>query len=314
MRVFVAGASGAIGAALVPMLVEAGHDVVAMTRTPGKDAGLRAAGAQPVVADALDAAGVSDAVARAEPEVVVHELTAIPQRLNVRHPERDFALTNRLRTEGTDNLLAAARRAAARRFVAQSYFGWRLSPASGTALGEDEPMDPSPPERLRPIFDAIRHLESAVTGASDIDGVVLRYGGFYGPGTNIARDGSLVDDVRKRRFPLVGDAGGVWSFVHVEDAARATVTALDRAATGIYNVVDDDPAPVREWLPFLAETAGARPPRRVPAWLARLVVGGHGVAIMTQTKGASNAKARRELGWEPRYASWREGFRAVLAT
>jgi len=309
----VAGASGAIGGSLVPALVEAGHEVVAMTRTPGKEAGLRAAGAQPVVADALDAAAVRDAVARAEPEVVIHQLTAIPQRLNIRRPERDFATTNRLRTEGTDNLLAAARAAGARRFIAQSFFGWRLSRASGTALSEDDPLDPELPPRLRGIFDAMRHLETAVTGAEDLGSTVLRYGGFYGPGTNIAPNGAMVEDLRKRRFPLVGDAGGVWSFIHVDDAARATVAALDRDVRGIFNVVDDDPAPIREWLPELALLVGAKPPRRVPAWLARLAVGEHAVAIMTSSKGASNAKARRDLGWTPEHASWREGFRAVLA-
>ena len=313
MRVFVAGASGAIGRPLVAGLVEAGQSVTAMTRTPGKEAALRAAGAEPVVADALVAAAVADAVARAEPEVVVHELTAIPARLNARRVERDFALTNRLRIEGTDNLLAAARAAGARRLVAQSFFGWRLARSGGPALGEDDPLDPSPPERIRPVMDALAHLESAVLGAQDLEGVVLRYGGFYGPGSNLARDGAMVEEVRKRRLPIVGDGGGVWSFVHVDDAARATVLAIERAAPGLYHVVDDDPAPVREWLPALAEAAGAKRPRRVPVWLARLAVGEGGVAIMTRTHGASNAKARRELGWVPEYASWREGFRRALA-
>ena len=312
MKVFVAGASGAIGRALVPRLVEAGHDVVAMTRTPAKEAGLRDAGAQPVVADALDAAGIRAAVRGAEPDVVVHQLTAIPPRLNPRHLERDFALTNRLRTEGTDHLVSAARAAGAKRIVAQSFAGWPYARTGGTIKGEDDPLDPNPPEGFRAMLDALRHVERGVLGAEDLEGVVLRYGPFYGPGTSIGVGGSIVEDVRRRRFPVVGNGGAVWSFIHIDDAARATVAAIDGGDAGIYNVVDDDPAPVREWLPALAAGVGAKPPRRVPAWLARLVVGDAGVTMMTESRGASNAKARRELDWTPRHASWREGFRTAL--
>jgi len=312
MRVFVAGASGAIGRALVPRLVEAGHDVVAMTRTPAKEAGLRDAGAEPVVADALDAAGIRAAVKGAEPDVVVDQLTAIPPRLNPRRLERDFALTNRLRIEGTDHLVSAARAARAKRLVAQSFAGWPYAPTGSAIKGEDDPLDPNPAAGFRAMLDAIRHLERAVLSAEDLEGVVLRYGPFYGPGTSIGMGGSIVEDVRRRRFPVVGNGGAVWSFIHVDDAARATVAAIEGGDPGIYNVVDDDPAPVREWLPALAAAIGAKPPRRVPALVARLAVGDAGVAMMTEARGASNAKARRELRWAPRHASWREGFRTAL--
>jgi nucleoside-diphosphate-sugar epimerase len=312
MRVFVAGGSGAMGRALVPRLVEAGHDVVALTRTPAKEAGLRTAGAEPVVADALDAAGIRAAVRQAEPDVVVHQLTAIPARLNPRSFDRDFAPTNRLRTEGTDHLLSAARAAGAKRVVAQSFAGWPYARTGTTVKGEDDPLDPDPPEGFRAALDAIKHLESAVLAGGDLEGVVLRYGPFYGPGTSISIGGSVVDAVRRRRFPVVGNGGAVWSFAHIDDAARATVAAIEGGHPGIYNIVDDDPAPVREWLPALAAAVGAKPPRRVPAWIGRLAVGAHGVALLTEARGASNAKAKRELDWRPEHASWREGFRTAL--
>jgi nucleoside-diphosphate-sugar epimerase len=312
MRIFVAGASGAIGRALVPRLVEAGHDVVGMTRTPAKEDSLRAAGAEPVVADALDAAGIRAAVRAARPDVVVHQLTAIPARLSPRRLDRDFALTNRLRTEGTDHLLAAARAAGAKRFVAQSFAGWPYARTGNMIKGEDDPLDPEPPEAFRTTLDAIRHLETAVLGATDLEGVVLRYGPFYGPGTSVGIGGSIVEDVRRRRFPIVGNGGAVWSFIQIGDAARATVAAIDGGDPGIYNVVDDDPAPVREWLPALAAAIGAKPPLRVPAPVARVAAGAVGVVMMTEARGASNAKAKRELDWAPEHASWREGFRTAL--
>jgi nucleoside-diphosphate-sugar epimerase len=312
MRIFVAGATGALGRRLVPLLVEGGHQVTGMTRTAGKAAGLRAAGAEPAVADALDRDAVLRAVLAARPEVVVHQLTALAGMTNFRRIDQGFALTNRLRTEGTDHLLAAARAAGARRFVAQSFAGWPFARVGGPVKTEDDPLDPDPPARLRQTLDAIRHLESAVLGAEGIEGVVLRYGGFYGPGTSAGEGGFMLDDLRRRRFPLVGAGTGVWSFVHIDDAATATVAAIERGAPGIYQIVDDDPAPVSEWLPDLAAAVGARPPRRVPAWVARLAGGAHGVVLMTEVRGASNAKARRQLGWRPAWPSWRQGFHGGL--
>ncbi len=301
-----------VGARLVPALVAAGHDVTALTRSPDKGEAVRAAGAEPAVADALDREAIVAAVAAARPEAVIHQLTAIPQRINPRKLARDFELTNRLRSEGTDNLLAAAREAGARRFLAQSFAGWPYAREGGPAKDEEDPLDPDPPGDLGPLLVAIRHLESAVTGAEGIEGLVLRYGPFYGPGTAVAPGGSIVEDVRKRRFPVVGDGGGVWSFVHIDDVASATVAALERGAPGIYNVVDDEPATVAEWLPALAEAIGARPPRHVPAFVARAASGAHGVAMMTEIRGAKNAKAKRELGWQPYHPTWREGFRTAL--
>jgi 2-alkyl-3-oxoalkanoate reductase len=315
MRVFVAGASGAIGGRLVPMLMEAGHAVVAMTRTADKADAIRASGAEPVLADALDADSVGAAVRAAEPEAVVHQLTALSSMTgNPRKFAEDFALTNRLRTEGTDHLLAAARAAGARRFVAQSYAGWPYAREGGAVKSEDDPLDPDPPAAARDALDAMRYLDRIVPGAEGIEGVVLRYGGFYGPGTGIARgeESALIEAIRKRRFPVVGGGTGVWSFVHIDDAASATLAALDRGAPGIYNVVDDDPAPVSEWLPALADAIGAKPPRRVPTWIGRLAGGEMAVSLMTQVRGASNAKAKRELGWQPAHPSWREGFPAAL--
>jgi nucleoside-diphosphate-sugar epimerase len=312
MRIFLAGATGALGRRLVPLLVEGGHQVTGMTRTAGKAPGLRAAGADPVVADALDRDDLLRAVVAARPEVVVHQLTALAGMTSFRRPDQGFALTNRLRTEGTDHLLEAARAAGARRFVAQSFAGWPFARVGGPVKTEDDPLDPDPPAQLRRTLDAIRHLESAVLGTEGLEGVVLRYGGFYGPGTSAGEGGFMLDDLRRRRFPLVGAGTGVWSFVHIDDAATATVAAVERGVPGIYQIVDDDPAPVSEWLPALAAAVGAPPPRRVPAWVARLAGGAHGVVLMTEARGASNAKARRELGWRPVWPSWRQGFRGGL--
>jgi nucleoside-diphosphate-sugar epimerase len=257
---------------------------------------------------------VKRAIVEAEPEVVLHELTAIPADLQPKHIDRDFALTNRLRTEGTDNLLAAARAVGSRRFVAQSFTSWPFARTGGPVKTEEDPLDPEPPEQFRRTLDAIRRLESTVTGAEGIEGLILRYGGFYGPGTSIGLEpeGEVVRTVRKRGFPVVGGGGGIWSFTQIEDAAAATAAAVSKGPPGLYNVVDDDPARVAEWLPALAEAVGAKPPRRVPRWLGRLLAGEAAVVMMTEIRGASNAKAKRELGWEPRYPSWRLGFREGL--
>ncbi len=312
MKVFVAGASGALGNRLVPQLVAAGHEVVAMTRSAPKTASLNALGAQAVVVDALDREAVVEALRRAEPEVVIHQLTSLAGAKSFKRFDKEFALTNRLRTEGTDHLLEGARAAGSRRFIAQSYGNWNYA-RTGTGLKtEEDPLDPDPPANQVESLAAIRRLEAAVIGATGIEGLALRYGNLYGPGTGIADDGDIVASVRRRRFPIVGTGAGVWSFIHVDDAAAATVCAIDRGAPGAYNVVDDEPAPMSEWLPELARAVGAKPPRRVPVWLGRIAVGEVGVSMMTQIRGASNAKAKRELGWTPRHASVREGFRTGL--
>jgi 2-alkyl-3-oxoalkanoate reductase len=310
MRIFVAGATGVLGRALVPQLVARGHEVVGMTRSPSKQDLLRGLGARPVVADALDPDAVAQAVASAEPEVIVHEMTALSGAFDMRHIDRFFETTNRLRTEGTDHLLAAGHAVGTRRFVAQSYAGWPAARTGGPVKAEDAPLDPDPPKQLRAMLDAIRHLEEAVTGAEWLEGVVLRYGGFYGPGTTLSADPAAAHSaaIKHRRFPVVGDGAGVWSFIHIDDAAAATVVAAERGARGIYNVVDDEPAPAREWMPELALTLGAEPPRRVPRWIGRLLAGEAAAVMMTEVRGASNEKAKRELGWTPRYASWRQGF------
>jgi nucleoside-diphosphate-sugar epimerase len=312
MKVFVAGATGVLGRELVPQLVARGHEVAGMTRSASKRDLLRSLGARPVVADALDPGAVAEAVASAEPEVIVHQLTALSEPVSMRdarNPERSpaFTMTNRLRTEGTDHLLAAGRAVGARRFVAQSFGAFRFARTGGPVQTEADPLDPDLPA---PGLAAILHLEQAVTTIEWGDGLVLRYGGFYGPGTAIssAPDAQLAAPIRKRRFPIVGDGGGVWSHVHIEDAATATAVAVERGEPGIYNIVDDEPAPVREWLPVLASALDAGPPRRLPRWLGRLAAGGVPTAMMTEVRGASNEKAKRELSWQLRYPSWRQGF------
>ncbi len=310
MRVLVAGATGAIGKQLVPRLVAAGHEVHGMTRSESKQAMLYELGAVPAVADALDPDQVAEAVGRARPDVIVHQLTAIPVSLDLRHFDRDFALTNRLRTEGTDYLLSAGQAVGVRRFVAQSNGAFVYARTGGPVKGEEDPLDPSPAREMRTLLAAIRHLEQAVLGAGWTEGIVLRYGGFYGPGTSMAPGAEQFELIRRRRFPLVGDGGGVWSFIHIADAADATVAAVSRGSRGVYNVVDDEPAPVAEWLPALAQTLGARRPMRVPRFIGRLFAGEAGVVLMTGLRGASNAKARRELGWRPAHPSWRQGFAA----
>lgn len=314
MRIFVAGASGAIGRRLLPRLLEKGHEVVGQARSERSAGIVRSLGAEPATADALDGEAVRRAVVRARPEAVVHQLTAFAGMSDLRHFEREAETTNRLRTEGTDHLIAAARESGARRFVAQSFAPTVYAREGGPVKTEEDRLDPDPPKPFRTTVEAVEHLERAVLGAPDIEGLVLRYGGFYGPGTSLGepdeagRGGEYLAAIRRRRFPLVGSGGGVWSFVHVDDAASATVAALERGAPGIYNIVDDDPAPASEWLPALASALGARPPRRVPAWAARLLAGEAAVDLMTEIRGSSNAKAKRELGWSPRWPSWRDGF------
>jgi nucleoside-diphosphate-sugar epimerase len=308
MRVFVTGASGALGRHLVPGLVAEGHDVTATTRTPGKVARLRAAGAEPVVLDGLDREAVIAAVRAAAPEVIVHEMTALAGMRSFRNPDKLFAVTNELRTRGTDNLLAAAEQAGASRVIAQGYAGpGPDKPSGGRLKTEEDPLDWRPIPTAARALAAGRRVEETVPVAAP-EGIVLRYGGFYGPGTG----DFLPDMVRKRQVPVIGGGAGVWSFIEITDAAAATLAAVDRGEPGVYNVVDDDPAPVAEWLPYLAKVAGAKPPLRVPAWLGRLLAGEFVVAQMTTSRGYSNEKARKEFGWEPRYASWREGFRAWI--
>ena len=311
MRVFVAGSTGAIGKQLVPRLISAGHGVHGMTRSESKRAMLHELGAVPVVADALDPDQVAEAVAQARPEVIVDQLTAIGA-VDTRHMERDFAQTNRLRTEGTDNLLSAGQAVGVRRFVAQGVAAYGAYVRTGGPIKtEEDPFDPTPPREMRANLAAIRHLEDAVLGAEWTDGIVLRYGVFYGPGTSLAPGAEQFELVRKRKYPVVGDGGGVWSFIHVADAAEATVAAIEHGSRGVYNVVDDEPAPVAEWLPALAHTLGAKKPIRVPRFVGRLAAGETGLVMMTDIRGASNAKAKRELAWSPAHASWREGFAAA---
>jgi nucleoside-diphosphate-sugar epimerase len=315
MKVFVAGATGALGSKLVPRLVAGGHDVVGMTRSERKAGMIQQMGATPAIADGLDAEAVGRAVGEAEPEVIVHELTALSGSLDLRKFEQSFALTNRLRTEGTDHLLAAARAVGAKRFIAQSYAAWTYERTGGPVKTEDDPLDPDPVPATRTTLDAIRYLEAAVTGAEWVEGLVLRYGGFYGPGTSMSLnpEGEHVEMIRKRKFPLVGESSGIWSLIQIDDAAAATAAAVEGGAPGVYNVVDDQPAAAADWLPGLAEAVGAKRPMRVPRWLGRIMAGEAAVTMMTETRGASNAKAKSELGWAPKYPTWRDGFTHGLA-
>lgn len=308
MRIFVAGASGAVGRQLVPALVSAGHSVVGLTRTAAKTAIIRRMGAEPVVADGLDAAAIQAAVGSAAPDIIIHEMTDLVGATDLRHFDRGFATTNELRTRGTDFLLAAARAAGVRRFIAQSFCGWPFARTGGAVKTEIDELDPDPPEEFRRTLEAIRYLERTVTGSSNPEGIVLRYGALYGPDTG-AFDRSTIEQIRRRRVPLIGDGAGWWSFLNVDDAASATIKAFERGKAGnIYNIVDDDPAQVREWLPALAAMLGAKPPFHVPAWIGRLLAGEHMVAMMTEVRAGSNAKARKELDWQPAHPSWRNGF------
>jgi 2-alkyl-3-oxoalkanoate reductase len=308
VRVLVAGATGAIGQRLVPQLIAKGHDVYASGRTPDKLDKLERLGANPVLMDGLDRAMVREAVAGTEPHAIVHQMTALSGKADLRHFDRWFATTNELRTEGTDNLLAAAQAVGVDRFIAQSYTGWTNQRTGSAAKSEDDPMDADPLKEQSRSLEAIRYLEKRVTEAP-LDGIVLRYGNFYGP---MASD-SMIELIRKRRFPVIGNGEGVWSWIHLDDAAAATVAAIERGKPGIYNIADDDPAPVSDWLPYLAEIVGAKPPMTVPQGLARVVAGRVPDRWMTEGRGVSNARAKRELEWQPKWPSWREGFRDAFA-
>jgi nucleoside-diphosphate-sugar epimerase len=307
MRILVAGARSR----LVPRLVAAGHAVTGLTRSRAKVEALRKAGAAATIVDALDFGAVRAAVLDARPEVVIHEMTAISNASDLAHFDRTFAATNRLRTDGVDSLLAAAHESGARRFIAQSFCGWPFARVGGPGKTEQDPLDPAPPREFRNSLTAINHLEGAVACSTGLEGVVLRYGVFYGPRTGLF-DGGIVDQLRHRRVPVIGDGGGWWSFLHVDDAAEATALAVEHGAPGVYNIVDDEPAPVREWLPELARMLDAKPPFTIPRWLGRIAAGKPIVVMMTESRAGSNRKARSGLGWAPAHPSWRQGFAEVL--
>jgi len=312
MKIFLAGATGALGKRLVPVLVSAGHQVVGMTRSEKKSEALRAAGAEPVIADALDRDAVMNAVMEARPQAVVHEVTSLAKMHDVKNFDREFETTNKLRTEGTQYLLEAAQAAGASRFVAQSFTGWTNDRTGDRIKNEEDPLDPDPPKAMRNTLEAIQRLEEMVLNATGLTGIVLRYGSFYGPGTSLGEGGEIVEMVRAGKFPLVGDGAGVWSFLHIDDAAQATRLAIERAPAGKYNIVDDEPAEISEWLPYLAQTVGGKPPHHLPNWLGKIAIGESGLSLMTQIRGSSNATAKSILEWQPKYPSWREGFRRGL--
>jgi len=313
VKIFIAGATGAIGKRLVPLLISEGHRVTGSTRTEGKFDAIRALGAEAVVLDGLDQPAINAAIASFRPDVVVHQMTSLSSLKSLKHFDEDFEQTNRLRTLGTEYLLAAARSVGAKKFIAQSYAGWPNNRTGPRVQTEDAPYETNPPESMRKSLQAIVTLESFVRNASGITAIALRYGSFYGPGTSLGADGDVTNMVRHRKFPVVGTGAGVWSFLHVEDAAQATKLAIDRAPAGIYNIVDDEPAEASQWLPYLADCLDAKPPRHIPVWLAKFAIGEAGVLFMTEMRGASNAKAKREFNWQPAFASWREGFRRGLA-
>jgi nucleoside-diphosphate-sugar epimerase len=312
MKVLVAGATGGLGQSLVPKLVAAGHEVTGMIRSESSAAAVRAQGAGVVIADGLDAAAVKAAVTSTEPEVVVHQMTALKGGINFKKFDESFATTNRLRREGTDNLLAAAQATGVRRIVVQGYAGWNLQHGGSATKTENDPLEPDPLPASVQTMAALRYLESRVTEAEGIEGVVLRYASFYGPTGDIGAGGSLVEMIRKRRLPLVGNGSGIWSFIHYDDAADVTVKAIEGTATGIYQVADDDPAAASVWLPEFARILGAKPPLHLPGWLARLAIGDLGVKAFTEIRGADNSLAKHTFDWEPGYSSWRTGFREGL--
>jgi 2-alkyl-3-oxoalkanoate reductase len=312
MRVLVAGAGGVVGKVLVPALAARGHKVLGLVHSEERASLVQSLGAQPVIADALDRTGIADCVQRFKPDAITHQLTALPASTDLRHFGKVFEQTNRLRTTGLDNLLAAARAVGVRRFVAQSFCGWPNERIGGPVKTEDDPLDAHSPEQFRSTLVALKHVEATMASATDVRGCALRYGGFYGPGTFISADGAMVRQVRRRLAPVVGNGAGVWSFLHVADLASATVAALEGDAVGTFNVADDDPAPVSVWLPALAEAVGAGKPFRLPAFIARLLLPEHLYVLMTDVRGGSNAKFKRTFGWQPQFASWRDGFQRGL--
>jgi len=308
MKIFVTGGTGALGKFLLPQLLEKGHEVVALARSIDRAEPIEQLGATAFIADPLDKQALTAAVRRAEPEVIIHELSALKGVGNFKKFDQEFALTNRFRTEVTDTLLAAARTIGTQRLIVQSFCGWPYAKKGGPVKNEEDPLDPKPPEAFVKTLTAIRYLESKIHSVPTLQGIALRYGNFYGPGSAIGKNGSVVKLVKKRKLPIVGGGGGIWSFIHLSDAARATVAAISHGQPGIYNIVDDEPAKVSAWLPALAKAVGAKPPRKLPHWLGELLIGKEGVSMMTQVRGGSNAKAKRELEWTPQYASWRRGF------
>lgn len=312
MKIFVAGATGAVGRPLVSALIKAGHSVTGLTRTASKAESIKKMGAEPVIADGLDAAAIEAVMASTRPDAVIHEMTDLTGASDLRHFDRTFASSNQLRTNGTDNLLTAARKTGVKRVIAQSFCGWPYARAGGAIKTEADALDPDPPAELRATLRAIQYLEQTVTDSVRPEGIVLRYGAFYGPGTGML-DRAMLEQVRHRRTPLIGDGAGWWSFIHVEDAAAATVKAVERGKPGgIYNITDDDPAQVRDWLPTLARIVGAKRPHHLPSWIARVVAGKHLVSMMTHVRAGSNAKAKAELGWQPAHPSWRSGFAEIV--
>jgi len=311
MRIFVAGGTGVIGRSLLPRLLEEGHDLVALVRSPGKAKALEDIGAKTTLADPLDKEALTAAIRAAEPEVIIHELTALANVTDLKNFDRQFSLTNRFRTEVTDTMINAARELGTRRFIVQSYCGWPYAREGEAVKTEEDALDPNPPASFRESLAAIRHIEDTARTSVQPDTLALRYGMLYGPGTAFSKGGPIVEFIRKHKMPIVGDGGGIWSFIHVHDAALATAHAVSRGTPGIYNIVDDEPAPVSIWLPYLADLLNAKPPRKVPVWLAKLMIG-DSVSMMTEIRGGSNAKAKRELGWRPIYSSWRRGFAEEL--
>jgi nucleoside-diphosphate-sugar epimerase len=313
MKIFVAGATGAVGRPLVSALIKAGHSVVGLTRTPAKAELIRRMGAEPAIADGLDPDAIAAVLGSTRPDAVIHEMTNLAGATDLRHFGRTFAGSNQLRTRGTDILLASARETGVKRFIAQSYCGWPYARIGDAIKTEADALDPDPPAQMRSTLKAIQYVEKTVTGSVHPEGIVLRYGAFYGPDTGML-DRAMLAQIRNRRTPLIGDGAGWWSFVHVADAAAATVKALEHGRSGsIYNIVDDDPAQVSEWLPALADIVGAKRPFHLPAWIARIIAGEHLVSMMTQVRAASNRKARTELGWEPAHPSWRAGFSEITS-
>jgi nucleoside-diphosphate-sugar epimerase len=314
MKIFVAGSTGVVGKILVPQLIERGHEVFALVRNSQKSKDVKAAGAKAIIANALDKIELTESIKKTEPEVIIHQLTSLSNASgNFKKFDEEFELTNRFRTEATDTLISAACLVGARRFIAQSFCGWPFARERGPIKSEEDPLDPNPPAGFKRTLQAIKYLEKAVKSVTDFEALALRYGIFYGPDTGFSKDGLIATLLRKHKMPIVGNGNGVWSFIHINDAVSATVNAISQGKPGIYNIVDNEPAPVKYWLPFLAEILETKPPSKIPAWIAQLIIGKAGVSMMTQIRGGSNAKAKRELLWKPVYSSWRQGFKEGLS-